>query len=65
MDKPSLNDNIKNDDNGNNNDCDNINDTYAPLNILLVREWSKRIPWPNIPPPTWYSPIFQTFHPPR
>ena len=38
MDKPSLNDNIKNDDNGNNNDCDNINNTYAPLNILLVRE---------------------------
>ena len=34
MDKPSLNDNIKNDDNGNNNDCDNNNNTYAPLNIF-------------------------------
>ena len=34
MDKPSLNDNVKNDDNGNNNDCDNNNNTYAPLNIF-------------------------------
>ena len=34
MDKPSINDNIKNDDNGNNNDCDNNNNTYAPLNIF-------------------------------
>ena len=44
MDKPSLNDNVKNDDNGNNNDCDNNNNTSAPLNILLVRKWSKGIP---------------------
>lgn len=34
VDKPSINDNIKNDDNGNNNDCDNNNNTYAPLNIF-------------------------------